>query len=143
MKSYRANGARMYQPPMHIEPEVTSKVGSRPIDVNSMPFKPNRTCYDSMDVGGANRKHEEEKYRSMPSKANTQKTSVNTGDLGFISGGGGEFGARPQLSSQKKANAGVPKSAAKKPLRWQGNQQLYGEVPLSVALPSIKFLMFP
>jgi len=51
----------------------------------------------------------------MPSKANTQRAAVkkapgNTGNSEFITGGHG-FGARPQLSSQKKTKAEGAKPA--------------------------------
>eukprot|EP00826_Nyctotherus_ovalis_P053380 TRINITY_DN692_c0_g1_i16.p1 TRINITY_DN692_c0_g1~~TRINITY_DN692_c0_g1_i16.p1 ORF type:complete len:380 (-),score=71.53 TRINITY_DN692_c0_g1_i16:163-1257(-) len=120
MKSYRANGGRQGQqlhPAMRMEPEITPKVGSRPVDGNSMPVK-----FGKGDAfSGSNYKLEEEKYRSVPTKANTQRTTAQkppakksvrpTNDMNMLMGGGG-FGARPQLSSQKKKAVGT-KSAAK------------------------------
>lgn len=115
MKSYRQNGVRQSQqayPPARFEPEITPKIGSKPIDGNAMPVKSNR----GDPFGGSNGRFEEEKYRSVPTKANTQRTmakkppakaNTHTADMQFISGGGG-FGARPQLSSQRKAVAKKP-----------------------------------
>lgn len=113
MKSYRQNGVKQSQqayPPTRFEPEITPKVGSKPIDGSAMPNRGD-------PFGGSNGKSEEEKYRSVPTKANTQgkmakkppaKTNVQTtSGLQFISGGGG-FGARPQLSSQRKAAVAKP-----------------------------------